>query len=94
MNTGTELAPARTGGAKAAASSKAAAKGPKTAKAPKIEIAPTRSSKRAAGTAKAGTAKATTVKRTKATPTRKAVLARSAGGPGAAPRPTTTRRRR
>ena len=60
---------------------------------PKAEAPQTRTTKRMAGPAKAGTAKAPAIKRTKTTSTRKAVLARNAGGPGAAPRRTTTRRR-
>jgi hypothetical protein len=63
------------------------------AKAAKAKTARTRKSKRTTGNAKTGKAMTTAMKRTTTKPTRKAVLARNVGGGGAAPRPTTKRRK-
>ena len=63
------------------------------AKAAKAKTARTRKSKKTTGNAKTGTAMTTAMKRTTTKPTRKAVLARNVGGRGAAPRPTTKRRK-
>jgi hypothetical protein len=62
------------------------------AKAAKAKTARTRKSKKTTGNAKTGKAVTTAMKRT-TKPTRKAVLARNVGGRGAAPRPTTKRRK-
>jgi hypothetical protein len=84
------------------ASTKAASSNTR-AKAAKAKTPATRKPPKATGRAKTGTAKtgkpsratkATATSRTKATPTRKAVLARNAGGPGASPRQAPKRRRR
>ena len=61
---------------------------------PKREAAPARTAKTATGSTKAGTAKPAAKKRTGTRPARKAVLARNAGGPGAAPRSAAKRRNR
>src|SRR5688500_1013915 len=61
------------------------------AKNAKAKTARTRKSKRTTGNAKTG--KATAIRRTTTKPTRKAVLTRNVGGGGAAPRPTTKRRK-
>ena len=53
----------------------------------------TRQSKRTTGNAPTGKTTTTAMKRTTNRPTRKAVLARSVGGGGAAPRPTKKRRK-
>lgn len=68
---------------------------PSTAKAKtaKAKTARTRKSKRTTK-AKTGKAIATATNRTTTKPTRKAVLARKVGGGGAAPHPTTKRRKR
>ena len=58
----------------------------------KGKTARTRTSKRTTRTAKAGMATTRSMKRTTTKPTRKAVLARNVGG-GAAPRPTTKRKK-
>ena len=63
------------------------------AKAAKAKAARTRKSKRTTGNAKTGKAMTTAMKRTTTKPTQKAALARNVGSRGAAPRPTTKRRK-
>ena len=63
------------------------------AKAAKAKTARTRKSKRTTGNAKTGKAMTMAMKGTTTKPTRTAVLARNVEGGGAAPRPTTKRRK-